>query len=73
MLKVCEHCGKKYEAYRSFQRFCCYDCRDIALNEKSYKKRNVNKNKDKEIYKNEETKKLIHKLYIMLEPYRTVK
>ncbi|PWM78452.1 MAG: hypothetical protein DBY41_08455 [Clostridium sp.] len=73
MIKICEYCGKKYETTRSWQKFCSNDCRDDGLNERAYKKRNINTNVNKEIYKNSETKKLIHKLCLMLKPYRTIK
>lgn len=67
-VKVCECCKKEYKTNRKKQRFCSFECREnyynaqrVAKNPKTSRCK-IRKKKEKE---------LIHKLYVMLTPYRT--
>ncbi len=65
--KICEYCGKEYTSNRANQRFCSNYCKEqyIVVQRTKDTPLVAMGNKDKEI--------LVHKLYLMLAPYRTAK
>ena len=62
--KNCDYCKKEYETNRELQRFCSDYCRIRYQSEQGRIKNKPLKKKDYE------SRKLIRKLCLMLEPYR---
>lgn len=62
--KICDYCGKEYTSNRELQRFCSDYCRIRYQSEQGRIKNKPLKKKDYE------SRKLIRKLCLMLEPYR---
>lgn len=66
--KICDYCGKEYTSNRANQRFCSDTCRE---EHHAREKRGPAINSEAKITKDKEI--LVHKLYLMLAPYRTAK